>query len=135
MLNEIVKKLKNIKNSNIIIKLHPGENPHNTIVLEQLNQISGITIYQTKNSKDLLLDCKLLVNISPELYDSSTIMLEGLILQKPVIQLILDEEFSNIQPLNSPIIQVNDLNNLFEMTKKIFENSEYRKNLIEKFPP
>ncbi len=135
LLNEIVKKLKNIKNSNIIIKLHPGENPHNTILLEQLNQIPGITIYQTKNSKDLLLDCKLLVNISPELYDSSTIMLEGLILQKPVIQLILDEEFLNIQPLNSPIIQVNDLNNLFEITEKIFENSKYRKNLIEKFPP
>ena len=68
-----------------------------------------------ENSKDLIVDCEFLINISPELYDSSTIMLEALILQKPVIQLILDDESLNISPLHSPIIQIHELKNFDEI--------------------
>ena len=98
------------------------------------NEIQDITIHQTKNSKDLVMNCDLLINISPELYDSSTIMLEGLILEKPVIQFILDDEFLNIQPLNSPIIQMNELNELIEVTEKILENETFKETIIKKIP-
>ena len=80
------------------------------------------------------MNCDLLINISPELYDSSTIMLEGLILKKPVIQFILDDEFLNIQPLNSPIIQMNELNELIEVTEKILENETFKETIIKKIP-
>ncbi len=132
-LTHIIKKLKKINDSKIIIKLHPGENPHNSILLEHLNQISDIVVYQTKNSKDLIVDCEFLINISPELYDSSTIMLEALILQKPVIQLILDEESLNISSLHSPIIQIHELKDFDEIIQKL-QNEEFKKLFIEKIP-
>ena len=133
-LTDIINKLKKIKNLKIIIKLHPGENPHNTILLKHLNQINDITIYQTKNSKDLIVNCDFLINISPELYDSSTIMLEALILEKPVIQLILDNEFSNMTPLDSPIIQIHNLNDFNKIIEKILENKEFGEIVIDKIP-
>ena len=134
ILTDIVNQIKKINNSKIIVKLHPGENPHNIILLKCLNEIQDITIHQTKNSKDLVMNCDLLINISPELYDSSTIMLEGLILKKPVIQFILDDEFLIIQPLNSPIIQMNELNELIEVTEKILENETFKETIIKKIP-
>ena len=132
-LTHIIQKLKKITDSKIIVKLHPGENPHNSILLEHLNQIPDIVVYQTKNSKDLIVDCEFLINISPELYDSSTIMLEALILQKPVIQLILEDESLNISPLHSPIIQIYELKNFDEIIQKL-QNEEFKKLFVEKIP-
>ena len=129
---EMINVLKGFDDSKIIIKLHPGENPHNSILLDHLKDIPDITIYQTKNSKDLIIDCDLLINVSPELYDSSTIMLEGLILGKPTIHVILDDEFSEIIPLEYPIIQVNKMSDLKDKTEKIFNNDDFRKTLLQK---
>jgi len=131
---EIINMLKKFSNTKIIVKLHPGENAHNLILLNLLETISDITIYQTKNPEDLIADCDFLVNVSPELYDSSTIMLEGLILKKPVVQLILDDEFSEITPSESPIIQVQKLDDFKQIAGKIIENKLFRKLIIEKIP-
>ncbi len=132
-LTNIIQKLKKINDSKIIIKLHPGENPHNSILLEHLSQIPDIIVYQTKNSKDLIADSEFLINISPELYDSSTIMLEALILQKPVIQLALDGENLNSSSLHSPIIQLHELEDFDEIIQKL-QNKEFKKSIIEKIP-
>ena len=129
---EMINVLKGFDDSKIIVKLHPGENPHNSILLDHLKDIPDITIYQTKNSKDLIIDCDLLINVSPELYDSSTIMLEGLILGKPTIHVILDDEFSEIIPLEYPIIQVHKMSDLKDKTEKIFNNDDFRKTLLQK---
>ncbi len=134
LLTNLISKLKKITNSKLIIKLHPGENPHNSILLNHLNQIPDITVFQTKNSKDLIINCELLINISPELYDSSTIMLEGLLLHKPVIHLILDEEFFNITPLDSPIIQIHNLSNLDKILERIWLKKEFQQAFIEELP-
>ena len=126
--------LKEFNDTKITVKLHPGENPHNSILLNLLETIPDIIIYQTKNPEDLIVDCDFLVNVSPELYDSSTIMLEGLILKKPVVQLILYGEFSEITPLESPIIQVQKLDDFKQIAGKIIENEPFRKLIIEKIP-
>ena len=61
-------------------------------------------------------------------------MLEGLILKKPVVQLILYGEFSEIMPLESPIIQVQKLDDFKQIAGKIIENEPFRKLIIEKIP-
>ena len=131
---EIINMLKEFNDTKITVKLHPGENPHNLILLNLLETIPDITIYQTKNPEDLIADCDFLVNVSPELYDSSTIMLEGLILKKPTVQLILDDEFSEIMHLESPILQVQKLDDFKQIAGKIIENESFRKLIIEKIP-
>ena len=72
-----------------------------------------------------------MINISPELYDSSTIMLEGLLLRKPVIQLLLDDELSKIEPLKSPIIQISEIEHFEQVISKIINDEIYRKEIIE----
>ena len=96
--------------------------------------VSLLSYYDIQDFTNGKLDDVVQVNISPELYDSSTIMLEGLILKKPVIQFILDDEFLIIQPLNSPIIQMNELNELIEVTEKILENETFKETIIKKIP-
>jgi len=59
-------------------------------------------------------------------------MLEGLILGKPTIHVILDDEFSEIIPLEYPIIQVNKMSDLKDKTEKIFNNDDFRKTLLQK---
>ena len=53
-LNEILLILKKLKIENIIVKLHPGENPHNLILLKFLKKYSNVVIYQTNNPEKLL---------------------------------------------------------------------------------
>jgi hypothetical protein len=72
-----------------------------------------------------------MINISPELYDSSTIMLEGLLLRKPVIQLLLDDELSKVEPLKSPIIQISEIEHFEQVISKIINDEIYRKEIIE----
>jgi hypothetical protein len=130
-LKKVIDYLKNFYNLKIVIKLHPGENPHNAILLSFLEKISGITIYHTKNSETLIEKSNLMINFSPELYDSSTIMLEGLIFKKPVIQLILDDNLSKISSLNSPIFQISTIENFEKLIKKLIEDQSYRNTINE----
>ena len=127
----LLKKLENVK---IIVKLHPGENPHNSVLQKFLNNISGITIFQIKDSKELIKMSDIIINFSPELYDSSTIMLEGLLFQKPIIQLALDNELQRIKPLNSAIIQLSNLDNFEEIIKKNLYDENYRGETTSHIP-
>ena len=129
-LNKILELLKKFTHKPIIIKLHPGENPHNSILLNYLKKIPDIIIYQSKDTKQLIAASDILINISPELYDSSTVMLEGLILKKPVIQLILDDELEKITPLNSPIFQVSDIQGLNKIFTKLTNDHNYKDKII-----
>ena len=115
----------------ITVKLHPGENPHNSILIDFLKNQSNITVFQIENPNELIKKSDLMINISPELYDSSTIMLEGLLLRKPVIQLSLDDELSKVEPLKSPIIQISEIEHFEQVISKIINDEIYRKEIIE----
>jgi UDP-N-acetylglucosamine 2-epimerase len=133
-LNEILLILKKLKIENIIVKLHPGENPHNLILLKFLKKYSNVVIYQTNNPEKLLISSDLMINISPELYDSSTIMLEQLILQKPVIQIAFNNKIENKESSTSPIIQINNTNDFEKIIQKIMTEKSYLKELKDLIP-
>jgi len=130
-LEKIFKILNEFNDLKITVKLHPGENPHNSILIDFLKNQSNITVFQIKNPNELIKKSDLMINISPELYDSSTIMLEGLLLRKPVIQLLLDDELSKIEPLKSPIIQISEIEHFEQVISKIINDEIYRKEIIE----
>ena len=130
-LEKILKILNEFNDLKITVKLHPGENPHNSILIDFLKNQSNITVFQIKNPNELIKKSDLMINISPELYDSSTIMLEGLLLRKPVIQLLLDDELSKIEPLKSPIIQISEIEHFEQIISKIINDEIYRKEIIE----
>ena len=130
-LEKILKILNEFNDLKITVKLHPGENPHNSILIDFLKNQSNITVFQIKNPNELIKKSDLMINISPELYDSSTIMLEGLLLRKPVIQLSLDDELSKVEPLKSPIIQISEIEHFEQVISKIINDEIYRKEIIE----
>ena len=130
-LEKILKILNEFNDLKIAVKLHPGENPHNSILIDFLKNQSNITVFQIKNTDELIKKSDLMINISPELYDLSTIMLEGLLLRKPVIQLSLDDELSKVEPLKSPIIQISEIEHFEQIISKIINDEIYRKEIIE----
>jgi len=130
-LEKILKILNEFNDLKIAVKLHPGENPHNSILIDFLKNQSNITVFQIKNTDELIKKSDLMINISPELYDLSTIMLEGLLLRKPVIQLSLDDELSKVEPLKSPIIQISEIEHFEQVISKIINDEIYRKEIIE----
>jgi len=124
MIGKLISIFKKFKNSEIKFKLHPGENPHNLILLDFLKENSESPIFQTKNIMELIPSSDLIINITPEIYDSSTVMLEGLILNKPVIQLILDEYFNGNKLDDIPINQISRIEDLENLLEQFFNNSK-----------
>lgn len=91
----IIKEFSNVK---VIVKLHPSQNIYNQNIIKLINQLDDdASIYHIKPIKELLANCDVLVNISPEGFDPSTVIMEALILNKPVMNIVLDNKFYEFQ--------------------------------------
>jgi hypothetical protein len=119
--------LKKYDDLEIIVKLHPGQNSHNKILKNIFDEVdSTIPVFQIRNSQELVNQCDLLMNITCEPHDASTIMLEGLIFNKPVLEISLNEEysFSNV----SIVTAFNDQNLESTIFKMLFDKQFLEKN-------
>ena len=130
--------LKSLKNVKIIIKLHPGENFHNKILNDFLKlHFPEITVYQTKPSKKLIQSCDIMIHTTPEFYEMSTIMLESMILGKPIIEIYADEDpkiFKDKLPRLSFKEELNKISEIICDTnlceKLVYQNNELLKNYL-----
>jgi hypothetical protein len=130
---DFCKIIKNIPDLQLIVKLHPSDVPHNTFILNLFNKIDlSIPVFQNKSIMELLLSCDTLVNISPEGFDPSTVMMEALILKIPVMNIILDDLFYDFQYVkDKAILSISDDSYLENNLIKILFNEEFRNELIE----
>ena len=130
---DFCKIIKNIPELKLIVKLHPSDVPHNTLILNLFNKIDpSIPVFQNKSIMELLLSCDTLVNISPEGFDPSTVMMEALILKIPVMNIILDDLFYNFQYVKDKAIV--SLSGDFDLENNLMEilfNKEFRNELIK----
>tara|TARA_B100000029_G_scaffold513993_1_gene615244 strand:+ start:2572 stop:4461 length:1890 start_codon:yes stop_codon:yes gene_type:complete len=133
ILEKIISYLQTAQDVNIIIKLHPGENLHNSILLNFLKKFDNITLYQTKNPYELIDKSKFVITITPELYDSSTIMLDALTLEKPVVQFILGLNNDYSSNLEDPI-SVNSYQVEIKEVLSNYFNDNFYSSLIQKIP-
>ena len=96
LLEKLLNLIKKSNNIDITVKLHPGENWHNPSLLKFFKKnYDYIPVYQTGSPKELIQSSDLVININNEIYDHSTIILEAMVLQKPVLQISLDHQFQN----------------------------------------
>ena len=135
MLNKILHTLKSIKNIKIIIKLHPGENFSN-ILLNQYFQLNhpDIPVLQVKPSKELIESSDILIHTGPEFYEVSTIMLEGMLLGKPVIDVYLNDDIKNLKPLDDGLLRISGKDNFEKITNVITDSNmslKLRKSIPE----
>ena len=124
MLDKIVQILKQINNVNVIIKLHPGENFSNMLLNQFFKSVHpDILVLQTNPSKELIESADLLIHTGPEFYEVSTIILEGMLLGKPVIDVYLNEDFENLKQLNNGFLRISGNNDLDKIKKFITDES------------
>ena len=80
------------KNLKIIFKLHPQQNEHNTMLKEYIKKKNPtVTILQNKSINDLLIQCDLHVNIAPDNFDATSVLLESMIIGRPSINIQLQK--------------------------------------------
>jgi len=123
--------IKKIPNTKIIVKLHPSQDEYTHEIINLLHKIdSTIKIYQLDPIIDLIQSCDLLVNISPESYDTSTVIMEGLIMNKPVINIVQDDYFYQFPFVEeNAIVSISDKSNLEKSITDLLFNENLKLNL------
>lgn len=124
MISFSINAVKNIDNSHLIIKLHPGDH-HVEIPLEikKMLKTNNVSITKSYDIKKLLVACNCLIA------EESTTVLEAMLLKKPVICL----KFKELDYL-SPILEyhtahkASNLEELIQKIKKSFEEPIPLKN-------
>jgi len=110
----------------LIIKLHPDPNDLD-ISSHIKDEFPNVTVMKTGNMKELIQNCELFLCI-----DISTAILEAQLLEKPTISISVKE---NLGLSKSKIFEYcirTDANNLDNHFNKIFNDSEFKNNLILK---
>jgi hypothetical protein len=132
LLKKLLDFIKQSNNIDIIIKLHPGENWHNSSLVNFFQKnYHNIPVYQTRSPKGLIQSSDLVININNEIYDHSTIMLEAMVLQKPVLQISLDNQFQNSDyDSENPILALSYEADWEKYIKKILFEKNFSEQMI-----
>jgi len=92
ILNSVINFLNSMNDVQIIVKLHPQQNVHNQIIKSLLSESKAdILVLQTEPIKPLLEKSYLLVNISPDNFDVSTVILESMLAKTPILNIKLQK--------------------------------------------
>lgn len=131
-LRKIISKLTQIPNYKLVVKLHPGDIDHNNLIKNIINEInSNIIIYHTKPIDELILKSSLVLVISPDGFDPSTVILESIILEKPIVNFVLDEklyDFSYQQ--HNAVLSITENDDVQKTILKILNDLTFKNNLI-----
>ena len=97
----------------------------------------SIVIFHTKPIDVLIRESDLVLVISPEGFDPSTVILESIILKKPVINLILDEKLYDFSyERHKAVLSITEKNDLQKIIMNLYDDSQYKNSLLlngEKF--
>ena len=132
-IRKIVTSIKK-NNLELIVKLHPQKNSHNERIREIIHSIDpNIEVFQTKKIFDLLKNCRIMINLSPDNYDASTTIMEGMIMKKPVIDISLVKERYDFEFLKENAINyLHSSDNIEEAIMSILTDKEKHDELIER---
>ena len=90
---KIFSTVKQLDNFEIIVKLHSSQLKHNEEMKSFIkNYDNTIPIYLSKSVIDTINGVDLVIVISPETYGTSTMILESMILEKPVINIVFNQK-------------------------------------------
>ena len=139
-LHKLIQISKNVKNLQIIFKLHPQQNISNQIILDMIKENNKIKILQFEPIKELLSDCDLHVNIAPDNFDASSVILEAMIMGKPTLNIKLQKNEIGFEFIKDNAIKsVNYDSNIEQLvldlishhgTDELFNNSQ---NFLNKY--
>ena len=132
LLRKTFKIFESFQNVKLIIKLHPAQNPDVEYIKKLINQLKpDVMIYHTEPIQKILEYCDTVVNIHTEVLPS-TVLLEALIMEKPIMNISLVDENYNFQFIkDNAVLQVTDKSDLEKHFKTILYDEDLRKELIK----
>ena len=139
-LDKLILISNSIENLEIIFKLHPQQNPSNQIIIDMIKKNNRIKILQFNPIKELLSDCDLHVNIAPDNFDASTVILEAMIIGRPTLNIQLQKNEIEFEFMKAGAIRTINYDSdikeaIFDLishhgTKELFSNSQ---NFLNKY--
>ena len=141
-IHEIISILKKFDNVKIIVKLHQIQIKHNQEINSIIKKIdNAIPIYSSTSVIETINSADIVVVISPESFGTSTMLMESMILGKPTMNIILDDnipEFTHVK--DKAVLTISDNSDLENNLKKILFDDDFKKELrknadafVEKF--
>ncbi len=126
---QVIKKLPDVK---IIVKMHPTLGPGNEFVKNLIYKLNpNVKILQLESVLEVISSCDLMLNINTELFPS-TVLYEGLILKKPVINLtMMDEKYDFEFIKDNAVLSISDTDDLETSIRKILFDENFSSQLIK----
>jgi hypothetical protein len=123
--------VNNLSNTKIIVKMHPALTPSNEYVKKLIHKLSPATqIFQLESTLNILKMCDVLVDITAEFFPS-TILYEGLIMEKPVINIRMIDEFYQFEFVkDEAVLSVSDTSDLKKPIMQILHDDLLREKLL-----
>jgi len=116
----------------ILVKLHPGIDSHNDILKNEIKKLSSkIKIHQLTPIEDLIQISTFVINVSPEGFDPSTIIMESMLLKKPVVNIILDDNIIQFDFVKqNALINLNSSDDFNYYFKKLLSDNNFYNNIV-----
>ena len=131
LLKKIFATVRNLHDVNLIVKLHPVQDSNNKYIKKLIQKLEPkIPIYQTGSIKRIIELCDVMINIHVELMPS-TVLLEGLILMKPIINITMLDKFLEFQYIkDNAVLTISDQSDLLKPINDLLYDKELSKKLI-----
>jgi len=126
ILEKIYHIIKNNPNVELIIKLHPIQLGHNEELLEFFKILDPkVHVNLFSSVVDIIEQSDAVISISPENWDISTIVLESQILQKPTLNIFLNEKTFDFQcTTDNSVISITDKSDIEHAINEILFNEK-----------
>jgi len=119
-INEITTKIK----KNLLIKLHPHSVSNEEKILNKINP--NIVVKTTGSFSQYIKKCEILICI-----DSSTVILEAMLLKKPVILVLLNDKDSFPELFRNNNLIITTISKLENILVKLLNDNDYKKSVIK----
>ena len=119
-ISKITTKIK----KNLVIKLHHGSISNEKKIVNKINP--NIVVETTGSFYQYVKKCEILICI-----DSSTAILEAMLLKKPVILVLLNDKDSFPEHFRNNNLIITNVSELENILVKLFNNNEYKKSTIK----
>ena len=132
VLKDIILYLKKFDDVEIVFKLHPQQNPHNEIIKSIIRDLDPeIPILQDEPIKKILENSYLLINISPDNLDASTVVFESMLMNTPIVNIRLQNNswIYDFEKTEAVLTFDYDSNYQIKMSQLITDDKKYNEQV------
>lgn len=133
VLREIISVVNEFENVKIIVKLHQIQLKHNEELKKFFDELSqNIPIFVSTSVIDTINNVDEVIVISPEIHGTSTMILESMILGKPVMNIVFTKKICQFNYVaKNAVFTISDDDNIKEGLKKLLFDNKFQKNLVK----